>query len=580
MKNNNLIRRIAAVLLAVMLLCLVGCKEEPAPSKKDPSTSSKPSSSQQGTTSTPSSSTNSGSSETTSSNKKPSSTVIKADPLDGNISYNANVTESNKRDDADEYFPDFNCANVGAEFSHFKGGYEAEADAYRERILNTPNTEEIYGDKMTGNIYYVSPGGDDKNDGLSPETPLRTIESLSNIEFEKGDAVLFERNSIFRLLNQFNTTEGVIYGAYGEGDKPQFLGSALNYANCEWKPAQRKNVWRTNYVYSEACSVVFDHGKEIGYRKTSIRALEKNTDFYQDEQGAVIYIYCDKGNPADVYKSIDVAQRQSGFVVPGHSGDVIIDNICIKYIGVLGIELHFNNHDVIVTNCEVGYVGGAVFGGGLRYGNGIQAWQGVQNLTVENCWIYQTFDAAFSWQGMGQGTEDQYHAKYTDVRVNNNLFEFNDVDIELWDANELLGGVHEYNNNIHRFTSLGWGTRADDGGFRGLEGAFGNCTTGDMDIQAVVEVHDMIVDCPGREIFSWYVYGTGRNADMGADTWNYHDFRGTKAYINMNYRTFSRSLRGCRRTASDSILTSYHDEASLIESLKRFDPSIQTVVVK
>ena len=46
--------------------------------------------------------------------------------------------------------------------------------------------------------YYVSSiRGNDKNDGLTQETPFRTLQQLTGREFGPGDRVLLERGSVF-----------------------------------------------------------------------------------------------------------------------------------------------------------------------------------------------------------------------------------------------------------------------------------------------------------------------------------------------------------------------------------------------
>jgi len=46
--------------------------------------------------------------------------------------------------------------------------------------------------------YYVSSiRGNDKNDGLTQETPFRTLQQLTGRELEPGDRVLLERESVF-----------------------------------------------------------------------------------------------------------------------------------------------------------------------------------------------------------------------------------------------------------------------------------------------------------------------------------------------------------------------------------------------
>ena len=50
--------------------------------------------------------------------------------------------------------------------------------------------------KIKGTTYYVSNEGDDKNDGLSPKTPWKTIEKVSLADLNEGDGVLFRRGDL------------------------------------------------------------------------------------------------------------------------------------------------------------------------------------------------------------------------------------------------------------------------------------------------------------------------------------------------------------------------------------------------
>ena len=46
--------------------------------------------------------------------------------------------------------------------------------------------------------YYVSSiRGNDKNDGLTQETPFRTLQQLTGRELELGDSISLERGSVF-----------------------------------------------------------------------------------------------------------------------------------------------------------------------------------------------------------------------------------------------------------------------------------------------------------------------------------------------------------------------------------------------
>lgn len=474
---------------------------------------------------------------------------LNVDLLEGDISFEVSETTSKPRDDADE----IRFSGYPAGLSNpLVGKYDKDAKKLRDEILNSKNTEEIY--KITGTKYYISPGGDDNNDGKSPKTALRTIDALGNIDLEKGDAVLFERNSIFRLVQPLAASSGIIYGSYGEGEKPKLYASAMNFAQVEWKPSNRKNIWKTNYVYDSACSMVFNHGKEIGYLKTSVRNLTANTHFFQDEAGAVIYLYCDKGNPSKVYESIEISPDMDIINIPSYTSDITIDNLCLKYSGKIAIDAVYNNNNITVSNCEIGFTGGTN-NGTVRYGNAIQAWTNSSNFVVRKNYIYQTFDTAITWQG--QDTDDGRNIEYANCLFEGNLLEYNNADFEFWHTK---GTVKNFiiQNNICRFTSLGWGTRADDGGYRGIEG-FIFALTNNMIYKGKISVLNNIIDCPGRQFVNWTA--TAENIAN-------HSVSGNKIFVNQSYKTTNEIMRNY-----DSGMLVANNLSELKDVVKKFDSS-------
>ncbi len=73
-----------------------------------------------------------------------------------------------------------------------------------------------------------SAGGDDANDGKSPETAWRSLERLDASALEPGDVVRFRRDRVWRgTLRPKSGSEGkpVVYSDYGDGAKPRILQS-------------------------------------------------------------------------------------------------------------------------------------------------------------------------------------------------------------------------------------------------------------------------------------------------------------------------------------------------------------------
>ena len=132
------------------------------------------------------------------------------------------------------------------------GGADREADAMRKKVLEAQNELP----ERDGKIYYVSENGDDNNDGLSPERPIKTYGHIQDLPLEEGDTVLLKRGDLFRISKRLNLISGVNYGAYGEGEKPKVYGSLRDYADASiWKQTEEKNVWSMELPVKERASI-------------------------------------------------------------------------------------------------------------------------------------------------------------------------------------------------------------------------------------------------------------------------------------------------------------------------------------
>ncbi len=118
-----------------------------------------------------------------------------------------------------------------------------------------------------------------------------------------------------------------------------------------------------------------------------------------------------------------------------------------------------------VTNCVCGWQGGKIWstdepGGVKQFGNAIQVWWQCENVLVQNCWIYQVWDAAITFQGQGPGP-----TWFKNIKFDYNLIEYCSMNIEYWASNskevdpEINPVVKDisYKGNIIRFGGYGWG---------------------------------------------------------------------------------------------------------------------------
>ncbi len=427
---------------------------------------------------------------------------------------------------------EISIAKLRANYGNPANGYlEEDADYLRAKILNTPNTEDLY--EIKGTKYYFSTEGDDNNDGLSPETPKKTLEAIEALPLKDGDAILFKRGNIFRFARTLTLISGTTYGSYGKGMKPAFYGSPEEYAqNDTWKEVA-PNIWEIDFPYDYASGCVIDYSRIIGVQKFRDKEfLAENGDYRNDFNNHKFYLYCDQGKPNEVYSSIEIMNSASVFHITG-GHDLTIDNLCIKYSSGFAISMTRFHNNLNITNCEFGFLGGKFFGGkttNSRYGNAVEFWCGANDVKIENNWFYQTYDSAITWQGNIESVT------YKNISFSGNLFEYNNCDIEFFDRTAPLENF-VMANNIMRFTSMGWGTRTHDGGVRGIEGCIRAITGSKIYEMALKDVYfkDNKIDCPARQIINWAITPNQREKIHAS---------GTKLYIKSEYRTLKTCLQG------------------------------------
>ena len=141
----GMFKRAVAVAMILAMVVLSGCDDNTQDPVKKPTNSQNSSSS---------------------GNASGAESVV-IDPVQGEISHTVSVVGVQSRDDEGEIAPETAITNLKDSRTGF---LDAQADKLRQQILNTGNTEQYY--KITGKKYYVSPGGSDANNGLSPESPF------------------------------------------------------------------------------------------------------------------------------------------------------------------------------------------------------------------------------------------------------------------------------------------------------------------------------------------------------------------------------------------------------------------------
>lgn len=384
------------------------------------------------------------------------------------------------------------------------------AETVKQDILN--NMDEL---PCEGTAYYVSNNGSDRNNGLTPETAWATLDHVNAANLRRGDGVYFERGGLWR--GQLWAQEGVIYSAYGAGEKPRIYASPENGADpSKWSLLEgTSNIWVYHMDMMDCGILVFNDGDYWGvkvapyyvngYRSTihEGQPFDVKTELtedlmffseadsilydgapfrytvmdtcdrgeYPEEVVGTLYLRCDKGNPGEVFSSIEFAVRQN-IILPADG--TVFHNLCLRYTGAHGIFGGDIGYDVLF--CEIGWIGGSPQyyrydnGKPELLGNGVECDGSYDHYSVTDCYIYQCYDAGVSNQDPAElpevtGTES---GEFRDVIQRNityagNVFAYNDMPIEIFFTLEDDAGYgrHRMENvliedNYFLYTGYGW----------------------------------------------------------------------------------------------------------------------------
>lgn len=192
--------------------------------------------------------------------------------------------------------------------------------------------------------------------------------------------------------------------------------------------------------------------KIAGWKRWNRESLKTQGDFFHDSTDQRLYIYSER-HPADAYSQIEAAMKRH-IVRFGRTAHVVVDGLKIAYTGAHGADGSSCRHGII-RNCEFLWIGGSHLytrnDTPTRYGNGVQFWNGCENMTVENNYFENIYDTAMTNQGPGEGLVKNM------VWRNNKIFRCEQA-YEIWFTNAALhvdGLLFSGNECID--TGYGWG---------------------------------------------------------------------------------------------------------------------------
>ncbi len=303
--------------------------------------------------------------------------------------------------------------------------------------------------QRSGKNYYVSSGGDDGNDGLSPSSPWQTLSKVnaSMLGMSPGDSILFEKGSYFfgtLVMAKSGTAENpIVFGDYGTATQlPVFIGAVTISSNGQpvtgWQ-----YVGNDNWEYKDDIT----NGNKVDIANLVLRVKGATKDSFGiklmsydstllNRQGQFWYSYFSRsfrlhsvGDPRNFYSSIKMVLGINAIEFK-ENAYLIFENLDFRYYGKCVVEKSGNYCSF--RNLKISYIGGADHSdpndaGGKhyqeRYGNGLQVWNAGHDITITGCRIDNVYDAGISPQGIS----DTFQAVCSETLSVYNIYMRNNV---------------------------------------------------------------------------------------------------------------------------------------------------------
>ena len=181
--------------------------------------------------------------------------------------------------------------------------------------------------------YYVDPNGNNANDGLTPQTPWRTLLKVGISTFQPGDVILFKRDGVWNetLTPPSSGAAGKVikFDAYGNGRPPEFTGYLTTSAG-QWTSAGG-NVWQVTLSATQPITQLqfVEFGTIWGSSQSGQNALAHDRDWFYDAGSQTLYVWSAGGNPVTSFGSV------TPIILSGQS----LINISVSYLEIQHLKL-------------------------------------------------------------------------------------------------------------------------------------------------------------------------------------------------------------------------------------------------
>ena len=200
-------------------------------------------------------------------------------------------------------------------------------------------------------------------------------------------------------------------------------------------------------------NIILD-GREAAFKRWTRDELKSQDDFYYNRVDGRVWYYSQE-NPAKTRKSLEAAIMRHVVDLSGVH-DAIFDGLDLRYGAAHGFG-GSSNARCVIRNCDICWIGGGDqyreggAGRRTRYGNGIEFWASARDHVVENCRLWEVYDAAITNQGSGTNEE-------RNIVYRNNLIWNCEYSFEYWNRDESsITDNIQFVDNVCLNAGYGWG---------------------------------------------------------------------------------------------------------------------------
>jgi hypothetical protein len=202
-------------------------------------------------------------------------------------------------------------------------------------------------------------------------------------------------------------------------------------------------------------NIIFDEGRSTGFKKWREADLKEDGDYVYDARTWQVKLRS-TGNPATRHRGIELALRKH-IIDQGGRGHITYEDMALKYGAAHGIG-GGSTHHITVRNCDIAYIGGGhqltrPDGKHVRFGNGVEFWSEARDCLVEDCRLWEIYDAALTNQGDGVNVQEN-------ITYRRNVIWNCEYSFEYWNrgpASRTRNILFEHNTCVN--AGHGWGHR-------------------------------------------------------------------------------------------------------------------------